>query len=68
MLDTLGVCLPYETRIAIAMMAGSPDAERMARMLLKYGGGTDADVLATTRGTPPGICGSCEWQRATPSA
>jgi hypothetical protein len=46
MLDTLGVCLPYETRIAIAMMAGSPDAERMARMLMKYGGGTNADLLA----------------------
>lgn len=69
MIDTLGVCVPRETRIAIAMMVGSPDAERKApRMLLKFGDGTDATSLRTMRGTPPGIYGFCGCPRAIPSA
>jgi hypothetical protein len=46
MMDTLGVCLPYETRVAVAMMAGTPEAERRARKLLKFSGSGDPDEMA----------------------
>jgi hypothetical protein len=47
-LETLCVCLPYEIRIAVAMLAGVLDSQRRARKLLKFGGGTDPDELASS--------------------
>jgi hypothetical protein len=46
MMDTLGVCLPYETRVAVAMMAGTPEAKGKAQKLLKFSGSGDPDKMA----------------------
>jgi len=46
MMDTLGICLPYEMRVAAALVAGSTDSQRRARKLLRFSGDGDADDLA----------------------